>query len=148
VDHTLFIAAGFRKVLNEAEVCGYKNEIIIEDFFHKYYDHIFNLIPYNHFYSAFDGFLNTSLNFIWYFLDLFIILVSIGISFRFEQINRRVEFYRGKFAPDLMCCEIRSHYTELCELLKKIDDKIGYLICMASLNDFYFLISNILNASE
>lgn len=148
LEHGLFVVAGLRKALYEAEVCGYKSDIIIENFFHKYHGHIFNLIPYNHFNGAVVAFLNMSLNFIWSFVDLFIILASVGISFRFEQINRRIEFCRGRIAPDWMWCEIRSHYTELCELLKKVDEKLGCLICMASLNDFYFLISQILNASE
>lgn len=148
MEHTLFIAAGFRKVVNEAEVCGYENDIIAENFFHNFHEHIFSLIPYNHFYGGTVAFLNMSLNFIWSFVDLFIVLVSVGISFRFEQINRRIEFCRGRIAPDWMWCEIRSHYTELCELLRKVDSKMGYLICIASLNDFYFIISQILNASE
>jgi gustatory receptor len=147
LEHVLFIANGLKQMHHEVEYCGYKEDMF-EMFFHRYHSHIFQLIPYNLFAAVVVEFLNFSLNFIWSFNGFFIVFVSIGISFRFDQINRRVEFYRGRIVPDSTWREIRSHYTELCELLRMIDVKIGSIICMACLNDFYFLISNILNASE
>jgi hypothetical protein len=147
LEHALFVAAGWKKVAHEIEVCGYEDDII-ESFFRKFHGHIFQLIPYNIFIAAAVEFLNFSLNFVWSFNGFFIVFVSVGISFRFDQINRRAQFYRGRILPESTWCEIRSHYSELCELLHEIDSKIGSLICMACLNDFYFLISNILNASE
>lgn len=147
LEHALFVAAGLKKTHHEVEYCGY-NMDMFELFFHKYHGHIFQLVPYNVVVAVFVEFLNFSLNFVWSFNGFFIVFISVGISFRFDQINRRVEFLRGRIVPESTWREIRNHYSELCELLRTVDVKIGSIICMACLNDFYFLISNILNASE
>lgn len=40
--------------------------------------------------------MNVSLTFNWSFIDLFIIVLSIAIATKFQMINERLEFFRGK----------------------------------------------------
>lgn len=41
-------------------------------------------------------YMNISLTFAWNFIDLFIIIVSIGIISKFEKINERLEYFRER----------------------------------------------------
>jgi hypothetical protein len=44
----------------------------------------------------FAEYMNITFTFVWSFLDLFIILISIAIAAKFQKINERLEFFKGR----------------------------------------------------
>lgn len=114
-------------------------------------------------------YINVSLTFAWNFADLFIIVISLAVAFKYETINYRLEKYQateGKVSEALNFSffffllmnvyfdqslnedfweDIRLHYNEICELQELLDDKMGYIVCVASLNDLYFVTLQLLN---
>lgn len=100
----------------------------------------------------------------WFFLDLLIMMTSLGLTFRFRQINLRLKksygrvscfhisyfyldaafvsnrnYYSNKAMPDSFWIEIRSHYLSLVELIRIVDDKLSLIILLSCANNMYFI---------
>lgn len=78
---------------------------------------------------------NITTSFYWCFSDTFIMLLAIGISHRFQQINDRIDYLKGRIVTNERWNNVRLDYVELCELLKFVDDSVGKIILLASLNN-------------
>jgi gustatory receptor len=102
-------------------------------------------INYNHGIAIVFEFLNFSYTFYWNFLNLFIILTSIGIAFLFERISFRLSNVRGLLVRGYVWAEIRSHHLRVVELLRLVNRHIDELLFVACFNDGYFILSQMMN---
>jgi gustatory receptor len=57
---------------------------------------IYAEIPATFYSVSWAEYMNVSFTFTWNFLDLLIIMISMGIAAKFQKINRRLEFFRGR----------------------------------------------------
>lgn len=57
---------------------------------------IYAELPITIFTVLWAEYMNISFTFVWNFIDIFIIIVSIGVAAQFEKINKRLEFFRGR----------------------------------------------------
>ena len=67
-------------------------------------------------------------------------LLSIGISYRFQQINKRIEYFTSRIVSNNKWYEVRLHYTEVCDLVKFVDKTFEKLILLAALNNSYLIL--------
>ena len=65
-------------------------------------------------------------------MDLFIILISIGLCTRFNQLNARIIQARGKYLKANFWKEIRVHYFMLCDLVDEVDHHISIMIFLTT----------------
>lgn len=75
-------------------------------------------------------------------------LISVGIAYRFDQVNDRLEYFRGRIIPDNVWYELREHYTKLGELTLYIDEHLGFFIVMACMNGAYFILIQLLSITK
>jgi len=145
VEHCLAVSAEAKKTLVRMEVCGKTDIDIIRFFITHQLDFVFNNLPfaYNHFAGVFFEFLNVSYTFYWNYVNLFLILTCQGLSYRFEQINMRIETFCS--ATDEMWAEVREHHVKLSELLKFINQNFANLIILTCFSDAYFILVQLLN---
>lgn len=139
------LAALTRKVLYETQVCNWTSSNFVEDFITKHLYFTFSIFDYSPYIGFLAEYFNVSFTFYWSFLDVFIMIVSIGISFNYEQLNNRIEFYRERVLPDETWLEVRRTYNAVSELLKFVNESMDKLIVVACFNDAYFIIVQLLN---
>lgn len=72
------------------------NETYFDDFFKGHLSHLFAVLPYNILLVVFGKFINIISTFAWNFMDLFVILNSIGMAYTFKQLS------------DFICQEYRN----------------------------------------
>lgn len=78
-------------------------------------------------------------------MDLFIILISIGIATRFEQLNNRIGFYKLKNISEFNWGRLRKDYVLLCELVEVVDENLSSIILLSCSNTLYFICFQLLN---
>lgn len=81
-------------------------------------------------------------------MDVFIIVVSVGVASRFNQINYNLELHRGMIMPEIFWAYYRIRYQKLVELLRETDLVMGNLILLSFSNNLYFVCIQLLNSME
>lgn len=105
------------------------------EFFHSYLIayryHLTNAIPYHIAEYPIYEWMDIAMTYSWNFIDLFIILVSVWLTTRFNQINYRI--IGGKSCnEDKFWMEIRTHYYALIALVDEVDQEISTLILIST----------------
>ncbi|EDV97438.1 GH14695 [Drosophila grimshawi] len=63
------------------------------------------------------------------FMDLFIIMISKGLSYRFEQISNRIRLLeQADQVPQSTFIKIREDYVRMCQLLERVDNAFSLMI--------------------
>lgn len=139
---------------------------------HKY-PQVFNYINYNHVFGFLAKFLNLSLTFVWCFTDVLFILVSIGLSSFFKQINEQLIVNKGKVGSDekkTFWCFIvlsrisfdsilqlmplnywrdqRSLYRSICKLVAFVDGKLDFITIVSLTNNLFFICVQLMKSFE
>lgn len=85
----------------------------------------------------------------WSCADILIMIVSIGLTQRFQQINQRLQsLHTTRIIDEATWTEIRSHYVLVCELLDVVDGQLGALIVLSCTNNLCFICFQLLNTFE
>jgi gustatory receptor len=119
----------------------YNNQQIIDfcnvnesEFFHSYLIayryHLTSAIPYNVIQFPIYEWIDILMTFSWSFIDLLIILVSVGLATRFNQLNQRI-IESGSGGSKAFWTEIRVHYCALIDLTDEIDENISMLMLIS-----------------
>lgn len=150
VEHLLVLAKQSEKTTYEIEVCKWTrgNVCFVENFISKDMSYVFNYVKYNHFFGLLAEYVKVSCTFYWSFLDIFIMIVSIGLAYYYELINNRIKFFRGRVIPEATWIEVRKNYAAVSELLKFVDKEMEKIIVLACCNDSYFIIVQLMNLSR
>ncbi|KAI8039293.1 hypothetical protein M5D96_008016 [Drosophila gunungcola] len=77
--------------------------------------------------------INLACTFVWNYMDLFIMMISKGLSYRFEQITARIRKLEHEEVCESVFIQIREHYVKLCELLEFVDSAMSSLILLSKL---------------
>ncbi|XP_037908137.1 gustatory receptor for sugar taste 64a-like [Hermetia illucens] len=117
----------------------------MSDYFRHHFGFIFVIIPYNLPFGIGSMVVNFLFTFMWNYMDLFIVMVSLGLSSRFQQINHRIEALAGREVSEATWMEIRHHFVLLCELLEAVDETMSGIILLSSINNLYFICYQLLN---
>lgn len=96
LEHLLFVTSEAKKILHRNNACNKTVDNFVKQFISIQIYHVFSVIQYTHLTGAIAEYLNFSFTFYWSYVDLFLMLISIGISTRFQQINDRVKCFKGK----------------------------------------------------
>ncbi|CAG9805825.1 unnamed protein product [Chironomus riparius] len=68
----------------------------IKAFFVRNYPQVWLIFPYSGWLSSLTKFLNIILTFAWSYTDLFVIIISIGLTSKFDQLNDELRKMKGK----------------------------------------------------
>lgn len=72
------------------------NEDQISEFFISQLYEIFRVTPYATWKGFLGKFTNIVATFVWNYLNCFVVMVSLGISSRFRQLNREIDRFKGE----------------------------------------------------
>jgi gustatory receptor len=98
---------------------------------------------------VFTKLINTISNFAWSFTDLFVIIVSIGLAEKFNQINKNMLRVKGKrgISPEFWL-EYRVYYREVVNLINMVDIAIAKIILISISNNLFFICVQLLRSLE
>lgn len=148
LEHLMSQATHAQKFIYETEICNLTHNNIFKAYITSHLQHTFALIPYNDFLGFIAEYFNFSLTFHWSFIDIFIMVISIGISYNYDKINNRIKYFYGRSVPEEMWSEVRQNYNEISELLKMMNASLDSMIVLACCNDAYFIMVQVLNLNR
>lgn len=138
MDHTLFLVTSFYNNQQIIENCHVNESEFFHSYLIAYRYHLTKAIPYHVIEFPFYQWINVLMTFSWNFIDLFVILISIGLATRFKQINRRIIESNSKTGSNAnFWTEIRVNYYALIDLVDEIDDKISMLVLISTGHNLY-----------
>jgi gustatory receptor len=96
VEHLLALADSAYRISYKVKQCNITNFNTFELFITQQLSYVISNLPFN--YNNYVGvvleYLNISYTFYWNFLDIFLVLISIGLTDRFERLNFRLESFQ------------------------------------------------------
>lgn len=140
MDHILFLTTTFYNNQQIIEYCNVNESEFFHSYLIAYRYHITDVIPYHIIEYPFYAWLNILMTFSWNFIDLLIILTSVALAMRFNQINRRlIESHSGASSGENFWTDIRVHYYALIDLVDEVDQEISILILISTGHNLFSL---------
>lgn len=136
IEHLLFLSVYFRAFkLNQSLSEN------LQIFFHNYYNDWFDIVEYALWKGILLQLVNFQRTFIWTFHDVFIILLSIALSFRLKQFSNRIKYLTMSKIQDTFTWKtVREDYTKIYDLNQLLNDKLSWLIFHSFLTNLYFIL--------
>jgi gustatory receptor len=121
----------------------------IKAFFLTNYPQVFLLFPYSGEMGMLIKFLNIIATFAWSFTDLFVIVISIGLSSKFQQLNADLAKVKGKVGilPEFWT-EYRLYYREIVNLITIVDAAVSKIVLISISNNLFFICVQLLKSIE
>ncbi|XP_017059522.1 gustatory receptor for sugar taste 61a [Drosophila ficusphila] len=139
-DHILYYASGYFSYSMRILQCpGNQSQITFGLFLKNEFSDIMVLLPYNLFSICYGFWINGVFNFLWNFMDIFIVITSTGLAQRFQQFADRVKALEGRHVPDALWCSIRRDHIRLCELTSLVDASISNIVFLSCANNVYVI---------
>jgi gustatory receptor len=147
LEHVCYQLSQMHELWYAMKMCKQTEINLFETYVGRRFGFIIIYLPfrYNNAVGIMLEYLNFSFTFVWNFLDLFIILISIGISFLFEKLNWRLQNYKGLLVNKNVWADIRLDYVKICELLNFVNIIMGEIVIIACFIDGYFMLVQLLN---
>lgn len=101
--------------------------------------HIFHFFRYNHALGALGKLINIVSTFVWTYMDVFVIIISVGLVFRLRQINERLLAIKGHLVEERFWVEHRLYYRSIGDLCDTIDREIGMITLVSFSNNLFFI---------
>lgn len=102
LEHVLFVANSAYDKYKVDVKCNRTIESPLGDFLDKQFPFLFGRIPFSLPLGIFVEIFNLSFTFGWNYMELFVMMVSIGLVTRFRQINKRLDGIRGLVRKNLV----------------------------------------------
>lgn len=107
--------------------------------------HIFHNAPYSSARAVLGKTVNVLATFVWTYMDVFVMVVSVGLVSCFRQINRSLAECKGRTMPEDFWSAHRMYYRNMCELCETIDREIGAITLVSFSNNLWFICVQLLN---
>ncbi|XP_060517071.1 gustatory receptor for sugar taste 64f-like [Cylas formicarius] len=140
IEHTLYILSA----VQTASKCDNFKKHPVEIYFGCSFPHYFTLLSYNHWAAAVVEFSNFLATFTWNFTDLFIILISISLREKFNQISDKIR--QSKNVHDKFWKTIREDHLKVSNLTRAMDSHIAAIVLFSFINNIFFLCIQLYNS--
>jgi gustatory receptor len=145
-EHLMFIAMQLEYNYHQLTTCNVTDVPFLQNYMRRLRPHLLDVLPYHWWIFPPFQWTITLMAFCWNYVDYFIVIISLGISTRFNQLNERLlqtpqDQKDGKFWMD-----IRLHYTNLVDLLEYIDDQISLLVLFSMSHNLFLVCTKIFEA--
>ncbi|KAH8386167.1 hypothetical protein KR200_002103 [Drosophila serrata] len=149
--------------INYASFCN-RTADPIQNYFLRTNDEIFFVTSYSTPLAMWGKFQNVYSTFIWNYMDLFVMIVSIGLASKFRQLNDDLRNFKGMVTridsyyyypknndylqnmPPTYWSERRIQYRNICILCDKMDDAISLITMVSFSNNLYFICVQLLRS--
>lgn len=147
IEHVMFIVMEIRHNEYQMQKCNLTDRVpFLYSYLRRERPHLFSVIPYRWWIFPIFQFTITCLSFSWNFVDYFIIILGIGLTTRFNQLNVRLQSTPNHRKDNKFWNEIRLHYTNLVDLLDYVNDFIPPLLLLSMSHDVFLVMTKIFEA--
>lgn len=139
-------------LLNIISIISYSNRCNplqtepIKNYFLAEQSQFFRYVEYKPILAFLGKFINSSATFLWSYMDLFVIIVSQGLSARFRQINESLARHKGAAMPESFWRAHRLYYRGMCDLCTAMDDAVAHITMVSFANNLYFVCVQLLRS--
>lgn len=145
-EHLMFMGMGLYETHYQLVMCNVTNVPLLQNFMRRLRPHLLDVLPYRWYIFPIFQWSITCLVFCWNYVDFFIIMLSLGISTRFDQLNERLRETPNHLMDRKFWLDIRLHYTNLVCLLEYIDEKISMLVLLSMSHNLFLVCTKIFEA--
>uniref|UniRef100_A0A1B0GLQ7 Gustatory receptor n=1 Tax=Lutzomyia longipalpis TaxID=7200 RepID=A0A1B0GLQ7_LUTLO len=118
----------------------------VERYFKQSFPQIFSLVEYHETAAILAQIVQLYSTFIWNFLDMFVMTISIGLSSVVRQFNVRLSFAEGKNMPASFWAHQKRDYQLVCSLVEMMDSAIAHVTVQAFFSNLYYICVQLLNS--
>ncbi|XP_037719824.1 gustatory receptor for sugar taste 64a [Drosophila subpulchrella] len=145
-EHALYQVSAILTYKRRIQLCVNITTVAsFDNYMQTNYDYVFQMLPYSPIIGALVLLINGAITFVWNYMDLFIMMISKGLSYRFEQITGRIRKLEHEEVLESVFIQIREHYVKMCELMEFLDSAMSSLILLSCVNNLYFVCYQLLN---
>ncbi|KAJ3653903.1 hypothetical protein Zmor_013129 [Zophobas morio] len=113
-------------------------------YFSRNYPHLFDFFEFSAPLAVFAVVMNFLNVFSWNFLDAFLMIISLGLSQKFQEVTRRVTVaYSTKIHVKHHWMKIREDYNKISILCKTVNKEISTLIIVSFATNMFFITSQL-----
>lgn len=148
MEHLFFLVKAIEDNRLQITYCTPKSTDFWQNYLWRYRPHLIYNFPYSPFELPIYEWVNFLQAMSWSYSDIFIIVLAIGIKFRFNQFNQyfRVVSDDVNLMSEDIFRTLRVDYYKLIELVHFIDSKVATLILMSLGHNMLVLIIKIFSA--
>lgn len=146
MEHLMFIGMELYVNENQLAVCNVTTVSFLRNYMRRERPHLLDVLPFTWWIFPIFQWTITCLAFCWNYVDYFIIILSLGISTRFEQLNERLRQTPNHQMDRKFWLETRLHYTNLVCLLEFVDEKISLLVLLSMSHNLFLVCTKISEA--
>lgn len=116
-----------------------------KSFFTEHLPVFFDATSYAPWKAVLAKFANLVNTFMWFYVDLFIMIVALGLSSVFRQYCDFLVKFSGKRMTKHFWNEQRAAYRQICELIDYVDRVISPITIVSFSNNLYFICLQLMN---
>lgn len=144
IEHGLMLVSNIYMIEMKLEKCN----LTISDFGRFYIEdtkgHWLLIWNYTVFQIPLFEYANYAITYCWNFIDIMVMLMSIMIAYRFDQIYERVKSSKGNGMatftyPQKFWKEIRTHYVDVLRMLHKVNEEGSIFVVLSFGSGIYFI---------
>ncbi|VEN59931.1 unnamed protein product, partial [Callosobruchus maculatus] len=140
VEHLLYILNG----IYVAKYCMNPEKDPGEKFFVLLFPNVYTFIRYSIWSGIVVKIVNLTATFVWLFSNVILILISVELTSKFDQIVDKIKF--SKIADVMFWRAIREDYQKVCKLCLVVEEHISPLILISYMHDIFFLCMQLYNS--
>uniref|UniRef100_A0A1B0CHD5 Gustatory receptor n=1 Tax=Lutzomyia longipalpis TaxID=7200 RepID=A0A1B0CHD5_LUTLO len=145
IEHLFYFGAKFLNAKIQLERCNI-NIPMFEHYLRTERRHLYPTIPFTNIIATLFEWANISSTICWSYLDVLVTVFSVNMAYRFKQLSDRMKRVRFKTVPDTFWIEIRSHFTDLTNLLNYLDNELSNIIILSCGSNLYFICQQLFNS--
>lgn len=145
-EHLMFIAMELQENQHQLTICNVTDVTFLNNYMRRERPHLLSVLPFHWWIFPIFQWTITCLAFCWNYVDYFLIILSLGLSTRFNQLNDRLRQTPKHQMSRNFWLEIRLHFTNLVYLLEFIDEKISLLVLLSLSHNLFLVCTKISEA--
>lgn len=145
-EHFMYLGMGFYGSAQQLASCNVTDMSVLHNHFRRERPHLLDIFPYRWWIFPIFQWTISLMAFCWNYVDFFIIILSLGLSTRFNQMNERLRRTPQHQMDRKFWLEVRLHYTNLVDLLEFIDDKISLLVLLSMSHNLFLICTKVFEA--
>lgn len=118
---------------------------LMKSFFEEHLPVFFQTVSYTGEMAFVAKFANVVNTVIWFYVDLFIMLIAIGLSSVFKRYCDYLLKFTGRQISKTFWDEQRNIYRSVCELVEAVDNVISPITIVSFSNNLYFVCLQLMN---
>ncbi|XP_050306849.1 gustatory receptor for sugar taste 64f-like [Anthonomus grandis grandis] len=146
IEHSMVIYRAASSSITQLKSRDFWNvtEMIIAD---REFSEIFETINYSFPLGLYFMVLNIQKTFIWTYLDVFIIIVSVCFNFRLKQVSKRL-YYISKIevTDENIWRTVREDYVKLTKLCESINNHLCWFVLISYSTNIYHILSQLFSS--